>query len=96
MTTTVSVPAGAPALLGSASEARDLVLASVKFANEAQTPQAWRLVARLMQAEGREEQAQRMLLRATEIERSAASKQPKPASPPAIPAPPTPAKQSPQ
>jgi len=74
--------------LGSTSEMRRVVLASVRHAQKTGTAAAWRLVARLMQAEGREDQSQRMFLRAAEIERSTAPAQP--ASPPAIPPPPQP------
>lgn len=62
-----------PAVMGSRSDFRRLVTRAVDHAHRANTGSAWRLVARLMQAEGRTELAQKMLDRADEFERAAAS-----------------------
>ncbi len=82
-----SQPIDGTEALGSQSEMRRIVLAAVRHAQRVEKPAAWRLVARLMQAEGRDVQAQRMFERAADLERSASGAPPStpPASTPAIP-----------
>ncbi len=59
--------------LGSPTEMRRIVNNSVAWAHSRNAPQAWRLVAFLMDAEGRGDQAERMRDRAVLLEKGASS-----------------------
>lgn len=85
----VAAPPMGAALLGSPLEMHNLVSSAVAWAHRARTPQAWRLVAFLMELDGRPDNAAAMRQRAADLEHSATGVAP--ASTPPVDAPADPA-----
>jgi tetratricopeptide (TPR) repeat protein len=84
----VKQPMNALGLIGSVSELRHLVKRAVRHAHQEDTAEAWFTVAVLMQGEGRDELARKMMERAKQAETEGHGNIPKPGSAPPPPSPP--------